>query len=291
MTQTTQPQCDLLPTTAHFSQFSQVHPQPDEVSELSAPISDVEPSTTATAARNLNKNGDQGKTKRSYKTVDPAKRRQLIQLVNQEQKTIKEAANRLKINYSTAKHIIKSKKTETPQKKSTPVSTNFELPLKQAASVDIQKLEHKIKALNESNPSLFRSSLRGEQPKTFNSSLLSTSLSLGQSLSLCPKISSPPSSLLPLNLGLKSCEPSSQQAVNKFVNPTHTSSLEPTQHLLLDQSKSHQKVTNYNPFQLQRTRCLFGQRSPKVCTHERKSNHISPLLQLIKPLPVPSNAC
>lgn len=31
-------------------------------------------------------------------------------MVNQEQKTIKDAANRLKINYSTAKHIIKSQK-------------------------------------------------------------------------------------------------------------------------------------------------------------------------------------
>lgn len=35
-------------------------------------------------------------------------------MVNEEQKTIKEAANRLKINYSTAKHIIKSKKQEVP---------------------------------------------------------------------------------------------------------------------------------------------------------------------------------
>ena len=53
--------------------MSQADPQPEEVSELSAPLSDVEPSTTATAARNLNKTGALGKAKRSYKTVDPVK--------------------------------------------------------------------------------------------------------------------------------------------------------------------------------------------------------------------------
>ena len=36
-------------------------------------------------------------------------------MVYTEQKTIKEAANRLKINYSTAKHIIKSTKNEAPE--------------------------------------------------------------------------------------------------------------------------------------------------------------------------------
>ena len=84
---------------------------------MSAPLSDVEPETTATAARIQSKNQGSVKSKRSYKTVDPIKRRQLIELVNEGQKTIKEAANRLKINYSTAKHIIKSKKTEAPQEK------------------------------------------------------------------------------------------------------------------------------------------------------------------------------
>jgi transposase-like protein len=125
---------------------------------MSAPLSDVEPETTATAARNLSKNAVPVKSKRSYKTVDPAKRRQLIELVNEGQKTIKEAANRLKINYSTAKHIIKSKKAEIPEKEqpTSPPSSllngqKVDLPLKQAASIDIETLERKIKALTESS--------------------------------------------------------------------------------------------------------------------------------------------
>jgi hypothetical protein len=62
-------------------------------------------------------------------------------MVNQEQKTIKEAANRLKINYSTAKHIIKSKKSEDPEQPTVQapsiVTQNFQLPLKTAAPLDI----------------------------------------------------------------------------------------------------------------------------------------------------------
>ena len=85
----------------------------DDISEMSAPLSDVEPETTATALRSKTISHRQSisltqKAKRSYKTVDQEKRNELIQMVNLQQKTIKEAANRLKINYSTAKHIIKS---------------------------------------------------------------------------------------------------------------------------------------------------------------------------------------
>lgn len=66
-------------------------------------------------------------------------------MVNTEQKTIKEAANRLRINYSTAKHIIKSKKTELPTKEASPtaaaaetrIAPGFSLPAKHAPSVDI----------------------------------------------------------------------------------------------------------------------------------------------------------
>jgi transposase len=47
------------------------------------------------------------RTKRSYVPVEQDKRRQLINLVEKEECTIKEAALKLKINYSTAKHIIK----------------------------------------------------------------------------------------------------------------------------------------------------------------------------------------
>lgn len=85
---------------------------------MSAPLSDVEPETTATALRTKSYSQRQSialsqKAKRSYKTVDPVKRNELISMVNLEQKTIKEAASRLKINYSTAKHIIKSQKTQS----------------------------------------------------------------------------------------------------------------------------------------------------------------------------------
>lgn len=116
-------------------------PHQDDVSELSAPISDVEPETTATAARVKSKHDSATNAKRSYKTVDPAKRKQLIHMVNVEQKTIKEAANRLKINYSTAKHIIKSKKTEDPSPQykidHSRQANSFLPPLKQAPFMDI----------------------------------------------------------------------------------------------------------------------------------------------------------
>lgn len=47
------------------------------------------------------------RTKRSYVPVDMDKRQQLIKAVEEEGLTIKEAAQNLKINYSTAKHIVK----------------------------------------------------------------------------------------------------------------------------------------------------------------------------------------
>ena len=56
-------------------------PRPEETSELSAPLSDVEPETTATAAALKSKNAALGQSKRSYKTVDQAKRKQLVSLV------------------------------------------------------------------------------------------------------------------------------------------------------------------------------------------------------------------
>ena len=45
-------------------------------------------------------------------------------MVNVSQKTIKEAAICLKINYSTAKHIIKSQKTEVAAASKPKVSTD-----------------------------------------------------------------------------------------------------------------------------------------------------------------------
>lgn len=47
------------------------------------------------------------RTKRSYIPVEFEKRQKLIQAVEEEGLTIKEAAQNLKINYSTAKHIVK----------------------------------------------------------------------------------------------------------------------------------------------------------------------------------------
>ena len=121
--------------------LSHVNSRPADESELSAPLSDVEPETTATAARLQSKLAAPSKAKRSYKTVDPIKRKQLIEMVTNEQKTIKEAANRLKINYSTAKHIIKSKKSEIPEKSSVatanPLTSDFQLPAKQGPSMDV----------------------------------------------------------------------------------------------------------------------------------------------------------
>lgn len=47
------------------------------------------------------------RTKRSYVPVEFDKRSKLIKAVEEEGLTIKEAAQNLKINYSTAKHIVK----------------------------------------------------------------------------------------------------------------------------------------------------------------------------------------
>ena len=87
--------------------------------------SDAEPETTATAQKSKSLSIAQpsfSKTKRSYNTVEANKRQRLIHMVNEDQMTIKEAASRLKINYSTAKHIIKSQRTEAPAKPPSPQS-------------------------------------------------------------------------------------------------------------------------------------------------------------------------
>jgi hypothetical protein len=189
----------------------------DNVEELSAPLSDVEPETTATAAQNQK---HPSVAKRSYNTVEAAKRNQLIQLVNVERKTIKEAANRLKINYSTAKHIIKSKKIEdAPAKAISPADGGC---ANRAAPVDILKLERKIKALTGSSPSLLSSNFAGGSSKTFNSSILTTSASLGQSLSECSQLtSSVPSH--PLSLGVPSSATLGNHVINAHIPQTQPS--------------------------------------------------------------------
>ena len=226
---------------------------PEDVSELSAPQSDVEPETTATAARLHSKKAGAARGKRSYNTVDPSKRSQLIHLVHTEQKTIKEAANRLKINYSTAKHIIKSKKpleTTTPSVIDTAqVNTEQSLAEKLPARIDIQTLERKMKAFAEPAPSLgaslLSSSLAGGPHKTFNSSLLSASASLGQSLSLCHQI---PTSVAsnPLNIDVPSR--ATAKIPNICLPPALTSSTGSTQAAWLGQSgpiSSAEKVINH----------------------------------------------
>jgi hypothetical protein len=88
------------------------HISDEDISEMSAAFTEGEPETTATALRQRPSAKNLPKEKRSYKTVDQNKRQQLIRMVHVEQKTIKDAANRLKINYSTAKHIVKSHKDQ-----------------------------------------------------------------------------------------------------------------------------------------------------------------------------------
>jgi predicted DNA-binding protein (UPF0251 family) len=47
------------------------------------------------------------KTKRTYIPIDMDIREDLVRIVEEENITIKQAAQKLKINYSTAKHIVK----------------------------------------------------------------------------------------------------------------------------------------------------------------------------------------
>ena len=68
---------------------SKVKANSDDISEMSAPLSDVEPESTATALRTKTISHRQSftlsqKVKRSYKTVDPVKRSELIRMVNLE---------------------------------------------------------------------------------------------------------------------------------------------------------------------------------------------------------------
>jgi len=66
MTQPSKTQSEFGP-----SAIISINSQPDEDSELSAQLSEVEPETTATAARSRQMASSMSKTKRSYKTVDP----------------------------------------------------------------------------------------------------------------------------------------------------------------------------------------------------------------------------
>ena len=50
------------------------------------------------------------KNKRSYVPVELSKREDLVRVIEEEKITIKEAALKLGINYSTAKHIMKTYK-------------------------------------------------------------------------------------------------------------------------------------------------------------------------------------
>lgn len=116
------------------------------------------------------------------------------------------------------------------------------LPAKHAPPMDISLLERKIKALTDSSPSLFSSSLAGGPSKTINSSLLSASQSLGQSLSLCPKI---PQSSPPLTHGVPSCETSLSQVLNQLTTAqTSLPNSTPAAWLAQNKPASLEKVTN-----------------------------------------------
>lgn len=65
----------------------------------------TQPTPETTASKPVQK--EIFRTKRSYIPVEFEKRKKLIQAVEEEGLTIKEAAQNLKINYSTAKHIVK----------------------------------------------------------------------------------------------------------------------------------------------------------------------------------------
>ena len=52
------------------------------------------------------------KQKRGYTIISEVKRKQLLQILDEENITIKSAAKRLGINYSTAKNIVKTNKRD-----------------------------------------------------------------------------------------------------------------------------------------------------------------------------------
>lgn len=104
----------------------------------------------------------------------PTQRKLLIELVQKGNKTIKDAATQLQINYSTAKHIIKtslkskksrqynlSEKSETSSEPSDDSSfcesrkTKKKKPIqpgtKRSPPIDVQKLQEKVKGLHETN--------------------------------------------------------------------------------------------------------------------------------------------
>lgn len=68
----------------------------------------IEPSTEKTENQREHSEKNKDSKKRSYIPVQALKRDKLIQLVTRDCITIKDAAAKLDINYSTAKHIIKT---------------------------------------------------------------------------------------------------------------------------------------------------------------------------------------
>ena len=88
-------------------------------------ISSASADDTKTNSKKLKEVTKKRCKKRSYVTTANDKKSLLIQMIfSNESCTIKEAAKRLNINYSTAKHIAKTYKLEqkpTPQKYETPL--------------------------------------------------------------------------------------------------------------------------------------------------------------------------
>ena len=128
---------------------------------MSAAGSECEPESTATAVKSKRLSEPSvpsfARSKRSYNTVEATKRRELITLVNRDQMTIKEAANRLGINYSTAKHIVKSQRFEAPKEEraqDTPGgTTEHPSAFKRSPPLSTHNLESQVRAEHQS-PSL-----------------------------------------------------------------------------------------------------------------------------------------
>lgn len=70
-------------------------------------VSDAEKKSESPAVEKKAEQKEIFRTKRSYIPVEIDKREKLIRAVEDQGLTIKEAAQNLKINYSTAKHIVK----------------------------------------------------------------------------------------------------------------------------------------------------------------------------------------
>jgi hypothetical protein len=178
--------------------------------------SECEPESTATAVKSKRLSDPSipsfSKSKRSYNTVEATKRRELITMVNRDQMTIKEAANRLGINYSTAKHIVKSQRFEAPkEERAQDTGGSNQQPLgafKRSPPLSTHNLESQVRAEHQS-PSLDQNTTKLPGPlgqllqmELKNKPSVLQSLSVGQLG--CPSLLAPTQLSGPLSLGVPS---------------------------------------------------------------------------------------